>query len=208
MSTENTQQNETNINTNNESMSTENTQQNENTNLETNSGGFDGQDLMSGFASEDLGLETDMDAFGQDSNVGGKSEPTRTRLIQSIRNEINLLNGRKDLTILETNGKKENRFWKEPNNPEYKGKLVLFNLKVDKKIFPLQVGNFNQYNPTYMKIKNSKESVMKVLNEFLERVKTLPEKHILFDQFDNIQKDRKEKNEIRRKEKSFMSTLV
>ena len=81
----------------------------------------------------------------------------KDKIINSINNEIRIINGREDLELLEIKKKiKENRFWKFYGSSK---ELIYVNIKYKGKIFGM--GEVvNRKTPPYFKIKNDKNVIL------------------------------------------------
>lgn len=121
-----------------------------------------------------------------EENDNTKSKTPKEKLVYSIQKEIDILNNRNDLTLLQlskkgdtyTNSKGEkstykndrfeNRFWKSSSN----GKLF-FNLKYKGKIIPIINGKDIVCN-------NSVESLLLSLNQIKTQIELLDDSDVLF----------------------------
>ncbi|MDC0001195.1 hypothetical protein OAD81_02960 [Flavobacteriaceae bacterium] len=99
------------------------------------------------------------------------TKPLKDRILDSIDKEIEIIEGRENLTLLKlnktVNGKltevNENRFWKPSNNMKNK---LLVNIKLKGKIFGC--GKVvNRWNPNYMIVEDDKQKLI----DFLKSVK-------------------------------------
>ena len=112
-----------------------------------------------------LGIETTTESRVR------QTKSLKERILKSIDTEIEMIESRKDLTLLKlnktVNGKltevNENRFWKPSNNMKNK---LLVNIKLKGKIFGC--GKVvNRWNPNYMIIEDNKQKLI----DFLKSVK-------------------------------------
>ncbi len=84
----------------------------------------------------------------------------KDKIINSINNEIKIINGREDLELKELkNSNKENRFWKFYGSGK---ELVYVNIKFKGKIFGFGE-NVNRHKPNYFKVKNDKNKLITFL---------------------------------------------
>jgi hypothetical protein len=84
----------------------------------------------------------------------------KDKIINSINNEIRIINGREDLELLEIKNKiKENRFWKFYGSSK---ELVYVNIKFKGKIFGFGE-EVNRHKPNYFKVKNDKNKLITFL---------------------------------------------
>jgi uncharacterized surface anchored protein len=84
----------------------------------------------------------------------------KDKIINSINNEIRIINGRENLELLEIKNKiKENRFWKFYGSSK---ELIYVNIKYKGKIFGM--GEVvNRKTPPYFKVKNDKNKLITFL---------------------------------------------
>ena len=84
----------------------------------------------------------------------------KDKIINSINNEIRIINGRENLELLEIKNKiKENRFWKFYGSSK---ELIYVNIKYKGKIFGFGE-DVNRHKPNYFKVKNDKNKLITFL---------------------------------------------
>lgn len=84
----------------------------------------------------------------------------KDKIINSINNEIKIINGRENLELLEVKkGNKENRFWKFYGSGR---EFVYVNIKFKGKIFGIGE-EVNRHKPYYIKVKNDKDKLINFL---------------------------------------------
>ena len=84
----------------------------------------------------------------------------KDKIINSINNEIRIINGRENLELKELkNSNKENRFWKFYGSGR---ELVYVNIKFKGKIFGFGE-KVNRHKPNYFKVKNDKNKLITFL---------------------------------------------
>lgn len=116
--------------------------------------------------------------------VGKQTKSYKEKVIDSIKNEIELIKKRSDLKIQKINKRidgvltevNENRFWKESVT---KPNTVIFNIKVKSKIFGFGE-NVDRYNPTYFECENNKEVLITKLTDIMNGLKELDINHKFF----------------------------
>jgi len=106
------------------------------------------------------------------------------KVVNSIKNEIKLIEGRVDLKLLKIKKRidgemkevNENRFWKPSNS---KPDSVVFNIKVKSKIFGF--GEVvDRYSPNYFHCVNDKKELIKKLTQTMEGLEKLESTHKFF----------------------------
>jgi hypothetical protein len=120
-----------------------------------------------------LGIETTTESRVR------KTKSLKERILNSIDKEIEIIEGREDLTLLKlnknVNGKltevNENRFWKPSNSMENK---LLINIKLKGKIFGCGK-EVDRYNPNYMVVENSKKKLIGLLNNVKDSLESIDE---------------------------------
>ena len=125
-------------------------------------------DFLSG-----LGIETTTESRVR------QTKSLKERILKSIDTEIEMIESRKDLTLLKNNktvnGKltevNENRFWKPSNSMENK---LLVNIKLKGKIFGCGK-KVDRYNPNYMVVENSKKKLIGLLNKAKDSLESIDE---------------------------------
>ena len=108
-----------------------------------------------------------------------QTKSLKERILKSIKTEIEMIESRKDLTLLKNNktvnGKltevNENRFWKPSNSMENK---LLVNIKLKGKIFGCGK-KVDRYNPNYMVVENSKKKLIGLLNKAKDSLESIDE---------------------------------
>ena len=108
-----------------------------------------------------------------------QTKSLKERILKSIKTEIEMIESRKDLTLLKNNktvnGKltevNENRFWKPSNSMENK---LLVNIKLKGKIFGCGK-KVERYNPNYMVVENNKKQLIGLLNKAKESLESIDE---------------------------------
>ena len=108
-----------------------------------------------------------------------QTKSLKERILRSIKTEIEMIESRKDLTLLKNNktvnGKltevNENRFWKPSNSMENK---LLVNIKLKGKIFGCGK-KVERYNPNYMVVENNKKQLIGLLNKAKESLESIDE---------------------------------
>ena len=121
----------------------------------------------------DLGIETTTESRVR------QTKSLKERILKSIKTEIEMIESRKDLTLLKNNktvnGKltevNENRFWKPSNSMENK---LLVNIKLKGKIFGCGK-KVDRYNPNYMVVENSKKKLIGLLNKAKDSLESIDE---------------------------------
>ena len=121
----------------------------------------------------DLGIETTTESRVR------QTKSLKERILKSIDTEIEMIESRKDLTLLKNNktvnGKltevNENRFWKPSNSMENK---LLVNIKLKGKIFGCGK-KVDRYNPNYMVVENSKKKLIGLLNKAKDSLESIDE---------------------------------
>ena len=120
-----------------------------------------------------LGIETTTESRVR------KTKSLKERILNSIDTEIEIIEGRENLTLLKlnktVNGKiyevNENRFWKPSNSMENK---LLVNIKLKGKIFGC--GKVvNRWNPNYMIVEDDKQKLIDAFNKAHEAVESIDE---------------------------------
>lgn len=108
-----------------------------------------------------------------------KTKSLRERILKSIDTEIELIEGRDNLTLLKLNKTvnskltevNENRFWKPSNSMENK---LLVNIKLKGKIFGCGK-KVDRYNPNYMVVENNKKQLIGLLNKAKDSLESIDE---------------------------------
>ena len=121
-----------------------------------------------------LGIETTTESRVR------KTKSLKERILNSIDKEIEIIEGREDLTLLKlnknVNGKltevNENRFWKPSNSMENK---LLVNIKLKGKIFGCGK-KVERYNPNYMIVDTDKQKLIELLKSIKNGLSEVDEK--------------------------------
>ena len=108
----------------------------------------------------------------------------KQKVINSIKNEIKLIEGRDDLKLLKIKKRidgdmkdvNENRFWKPSNT---KPNSVVFNIKVKSKIFGFGE-EVDRYSPNYYHCENDKNVLIKKLTDIMNGLEKLDANHKFF----------------------------
>ena len=108
------------------------------------------------------------------------TKPLKDRILDSIDKEIEIIEGRENLTLLKlnktVNGKltevNENRFWKPSNNMKNK---LLVNIKLKGKIFGCGK-KVERYNPNYMIVDTDKQKLIELLKSIKNGLSEVDEK--------------------------------
>lgn len=127
-----------------------------------------------------------------------QSKSYKEKVINSIKNEIKLIESRSDLKIQKINKRvdgeikevNENRFWKVRSN---KPNSVIFNIKVKSKIFGFGE-EVDRYSPHYFECENNKDVLIKKLTDIMEGLEKLDVNHKFF-QLPNSKNNNTESNE-------------
>ena len=122
----------------------------------------------------DLGIETTTESRVR------QTKSLKERILKSIKTEIEMIESRKDLTLLKlnktVNGKltevNENRFWKPSNNMKNK---LLVNIKLKGKIFGCGK-KVERYNPNYMIVDTDKQKLIELLKSIKNGLSEVDEK--------------------------------
>ena len=129
-----------------------------------------------------------------------QSKSYKEKVINSIKNEIELIEKRSDLTIQKINKRvdgeikevNENRFWKiKSSNPN----SVIFNIKVKSKIFGFGE-EVDRYSPNYFECENNKEVLIKKLTDIMEGLESLDVNHKFFQLPNSKKNDTESVNDI------------
>ena len=120
-----------------------------------------------------------------------QTKSLKERILKSIKTEIEMIESRKDLTLLKNNktvnGKltevNENRFWKPSNSMENK---LLVNIKLKGKIFGCGK-KVERYNPNYMVVENNKKQLIGLLNKAKESLESIDENNKEFWVIQNLE---------------------
>ena len=132
-----------------------------------------------------LGIETTTESRVR------QTKSLKERILKSIDTEIEMIESRKDLTLLKlnktVNGKltevNENRFWKPSNNMKNK---LLVNIKLKGKIFGCGK-KVERYNPNYMIVDTDKQKLIELLKSIKNGLSEVDEKDEKFWMIQNLE---------------------